>query len=49
MQVLGKSPARQIAKLADGNILLHRRHTQFVNGIWPGKLQQTLKHKSNKE
>ena len=36
MQGLGGSTARQIAKVANGNIPYHRHHTQFMNRGWRG-------------
>ena len=37
VQELGGSTARQIAKLAKGNIPYHGRHAQFMNGGSPGR------------
>jgi len=36
VQKLRMSIARQLAKLAYGNIPYHRQHAQFMNGGWPG-------------
>jgi len=37
VQELGESIARQIATQANGNILYHKHHAQFMNGIGRGK------------
>ena len=42
MQEVGGSIARQIAKLANGIILYHRCHAQFVNRSWPGRKQSSF-------
>jgi len=36
MGELGGSIAREIAKLANGNIPYCGRHAQFIEGGWPG-------------
>ena len=42
MQELGGSIARQVAKLASGNIPYHRCHAQFMNGTGGMKFSAIL-------
>ena len=41
MQKLGQSIARQLAKLANGDIPYHRSHDQYMNGGWLGGTKET--------
>jgi len=42
VQELGGSTARQIAKLANGNIPYHRCRAQFLNGVGGGVGQESI-------
>jgi len=44
VQELGGRTARQIAKLANGNIPYLRRRAQFINGDWPKGQESFLSH-----